>query len=101
MKVIIDGKTYEFEQEKLLYSEIAFIQKKTGLKLQQWQDGLGEMDAFALGGLVYILRKRAGEQPDWDTLDFDVASLEIVGEDDEVQEPAPKEDAPAEPVPAT
>lgn len=94
MKVVVDGKTYEFEQEKLLYSEIAFIQKRTGLKLQDWQQGLAEMDAFALGGLVYILRKRAGEQPDWDTLDFDVASLEIVGEETD-GEPAPKEDAPS------
>lgn len=94
MKLTIDGQHYEFDMDRLLFSEMAFVQKKTGLKLQEWQRGLNEMDAFALAGLVYIVRKRAGEQPDWDTLDFDIASFDA--EDDEApEETGPKGVAPA------
>lgn len=95
MKVSIDGQVYEYDATRLLFSEVAFVQKKTGMKLQEWQAGLGEMDAFAVAGLVYILKKRAGEQPDWDTLDFDMASLDFI-DDEAPQEPAPKEGAPAD-----
>lgn len=94
MKVKVDGTEYEYDASKLLFSEAAFVQKKTGMKIQEWQQGLAEMDAFALAGLIYILRKRAGESPDWDTLEFDIASLEWVADDDEVEEPAPKEAGP-------
>ena len=92
MKIKVDGTTYEYDAERLLFSEAAFVQKKTGLKLQEWQKGLAEMDAYAVAGLVYILKKRAGEQPDWDSLDFDIAGLEFVAEDG-VEEPSPKEAA--------
>lgn len=92
MKVIIDGKRYDWEGERLLFSEAAFIQKKTGFKPQEWQKALGEFDSFAVAGLVYIIKKRAGEQPDWDTLDFDINSLQYEVEDaDEAEDPAPKE----------
>lgn len=96
MKVLIDGQAYEYDNARLLFSEAAFVQKKTGMKLPQWQRGLEEQDAFAVAGLVYILRKRAGEQPDWDTLEFDMATLEIIPDESE-QETGPKEAAPADP----
>jgi hypothetical protein len=94
LKIKVDGKEYGYDPTKLLFSEAAFVQKRTGLKVQEWQAGLAEMDAYALAGLVYILRKRAGEAPDWDDFDFDIASLEFV-DDDEADEPAPKEAGPA------
>lgn len=90
MKIKVDGREYEYDPNRLLFSEAAFVQKKTGMKIQEWQQGLADMDAFALAGVVYIVRKRAGETPDWDTLDFDIASLEFV-DDDEAEQPAPKE----------
>ena len=92
MKIKVDGKVYEYDRTRLLYSEFAFVQKKTGLKLLAWQAALDEWDAEALAGLVYILRRRAGEPVEWDGLEFDLASLEIVPDEDEVAEPAPKED---------
>lgn len=93
MKVSIDGQVYEYDSTRLLYSEARFVQEKTGLRVQQWQEGLGEMDALAVGALVYILKQRAGENPDWDALDFNMASLEFVSED--MADAGPKEDAPA------
>lgn len=94
MKVVVDGVTYEYDPNRLLLSEAMDTQIKTGLKLQAWQRGLEEMDAFAVKALVYLLKRRAKEDPDWDALDFDLASLEI-HDDESGLEAAPKGDAPA------
>jgi hypothetical protein len=103
MKVTVDGQVYEFDQGTLLVSEAMDIQSKTvgtpghpnGLRLVAWQRGLNELDAFAVRALVYLLKKRAGENPDWDTIEFNLAALEFDDEDeDEPEIEAPKEDGP-------
>ena len=81
----------------MLQSEAAFVQKKTGLRLFAWQAGLNTFDAEAIKGLVYLCKRRAGEQVDWDSLDFNLAGVEFIPDPDEVaEEPAPKEDGPLE-----
>lgn len=96
MKVIVDGTTYTWDPTRMLYSEAAFLQKTVGMKLTEWQKALQDQDVFAAAGLVYLMKKRAGETPDWDTLDFDVNTIRYIPEStDEVEEPAPKEDGPA------
>lgn len=93
MKVRVDGQDYDYDAGKLLLSEAMLIQNKTGLKLQAWQAGLQEMDAYAVKALVFLLKLRAKESPDWDSLDFDLGALEFVDDEPEV-DAGPKEDAP-------
>ena len=95
MKINVDGQVYDYDERRLLNSELAFIQKKTGLKFEQWQQGLTELDAFATRALVYVLKKRAGEEPDWDALDFNMLEIFDTDEDEDVEAvEAPKEAAP-------
>jgi hypothetical protein len=90
VKVTVDGQVYEYDPSRLMLTEAIEVQEKTGLNLKRWQAGLEEMDAFAVKALVYLLKKRAGETPDWATLDFDLASLDI---DDEPPPDPPNAEA--------
>lgn len=92
MKVTVDGQVYDYDANRLMVREAMEIQERTGLNLSRWQAGLQESDPKAVLALVYLLKQRAGEKPEWDALDFDLATLEIA--DDEADEPGPKEDAP-------
>jgi hypothetical protein len=91
MKVTVDGQVYDYDPTRLMLTEAIEVQEKTGLNLKRWQAGLEQMDAFAVKALVYLLKKRAGETPDWATLDFDLAGLEI--EDDSPPDPSDAEAA--------
>lgn len=82
MKITVDGKTYDHDANRLPVSEAILLGQLTGMTFKAWQTGLAEMDPVALKGLVYLIKLRAGERPDWASLDFDIASLEVA--DDEV-----------------
>lgn len=86
MKIKIDGKTYDHDANRLPVSEAIVISQLTGMTFQKWQAGLSQMDPVAVKALVYIVKLRAGEKPDWISLDFDLASMEV--EDDAVPTPA-------------
>lgn len=92
MKVVVDGQDYEYDSSRLMLSEAFEIQNRTGLNLTRWQTGLKEMDAFSIKALVYLLKKRAGESPDWDSLDFDIGGLEITDDEQVEERPTPAEE---------
>jgi hypothetical protein len=83
---------YEYDSTRLMLTEAIEIQEKTGLNLKRWQAALQELDAYAVKALVYLLKKRAGESPDWAAMEFDLAGLEI---DDDDETPDPSEAEPA------
>lgn len=97
MKVKLEGKVYEFDTAHMQLVEAMEIQEKTvgspgyphGMTLRAWQAALNDWNAHAMKALVYMLRKRAGERPDWDTLDFDLAAIEMV-EADTADPPEPE-----------
>lgn len=89
MKVTVDGQVYDYDDDKLMFSEAADILQRTGMSMRQWQQGLNELNPFAVKALVFLLKKRAGENPDWDTLDFDLGSLDF--EDAAEADPTPAE----------
>jgi hypothetical protein len=93
MKVTVDGSTYDYDANRLMVSEAMEIQEKTGLNLRRWNEGLQEMDARAVKGLIYLLKRRAGETVDWASLDFDIGTLDM--SDDEPAAASPKEDTTA------
>lgn len=94
MKLRVDGKVYEHDPNRLLNSEARLVKRLVGMTIPEFQDGLGADDPDALAALVFIVKQRAGEDPDWDTLDFDHTTLAFVDDAAEVSEPAPKEAAP-------
>lgn len=94
MKVTVDGQVYEYDANRLMVREAMELQQRTGLNLSRWQAALQEGDPTAILGLVYLIKQRAGEKPEWDAIDFDLAAVEIE-DDDEADEPGPKGDADA------
>ena len=83
MKLIhLDGKTYKFDPDDILLSELFVIQAQTGLRLRAWQEALADTDPSAVKSLLFMLKARAGENPEWDEIDFNIKDLDV--EDEEV-----------------
>lgn len=77
MKISVDGTTYEYDPGKLMLSEARQLQAATGQTLAQWQRGLTELDADSVAGLVWLLRRRAGENGlQYADVEFDLGSFE-------------------------
>jgi hypothetical protein len=77
MKITVEGTVYEHDVDNLLLSEALDIQEKLGgMTLVRWQYGLDGRGAIETKALVYLLKKRAGEKVDWDTLEFNLATVE-------------------------
>lgn len=94
MKVKVDGKAYEHDRETLLIQDARTVKRLTGMTIPEWQLGLVNDDPDALVALVFLLKQKAGENPDWDTLNFDFARLEFIPDESEGDtEPGPKDEA--------
>jgi hypothetical protein len=89
--VKVGEKTYSHETRSLLNSEAIRVKRQIGMTIPEWQQGLDEQDPEAQKALVFLLMDRAGENPEWETLDFDHGDLDYEAAEDA---PAgPKEDA--------
>lgn len=95
MKIVVEGTPYEYDPNRLSVNEGIEMEKVTGLAWADLQRGLGVMQPVAVKGLVWLLKRRAGESPDWSTLDFEMGAFDV--EDDPAPEvaPGPKEAADA------
>lgn len=93
MIIKVGGVSYDYDAGKLMISEAMEIKQRTGLNLQGWQQGLEDMDPFAVKALVYLLKQRAGESPIWDSLDFDLGELEQIPDAEPEVDTGPKGDA--------
>lgn len=93
MKIQVGDTIYDHEPNRLLNSDAILVKRRTGMTIPEWQQGLQDDDPEAIKALVFLLKQKAGENPDWDTLDFDHGDLDYLS-DGPVEQPAPKEDAP-------
>lgn len=93
MRITVEGKTYQHDENRLNVSEAILLEQLTGMTFMQWQEGLGAMSPLAMKGLVYLIKVRAGEQPDWLSLDFNMAAIDV--QEDEAVEVPPTEVEPA------
>lgn len=93
MKINVGDSAYDWDMDKMMVSEAIALHEKTRMTIRPWRQALAEGDPLATKGLVFLLKLRAGEQPDWQTLDFDLATVTVDDDEDE-EEPAPKEGAP-------
>jgi hypothetical protein len=103
---------WPFKPGRVMATEAEAIEKVTGYSFQEWGDAMEKGSATALRALVWILRKRH-EDPTvrYRDVDFPLGAVEIEMEDDdpkppaadgvtdqpgddgEVDEPAPKDEA--------
>ena len=82
MKILVEGQAYEFDQSRLMLSEAMAIKSYTGLKPPQWQAALTEGDPEALQALVWLLKKRNGEDVRFSDVDFNLADVSVEADED-------------------
>jgi hypothetical protein len=76
--VKLGDERYVFDRDELRFKEVVEIEKATGLSFAEWQQELGRLSIMALGGLLHMLRKRAGVPSDFETMDFRAAEFDVV-----------------------
>jgi len=90
-KVKLDGEEHVFDRSRLMYTEVAEIEKVTGLSFGEWDRELTRHSITAIAALIHVLRKRADMPSDFATMQFNAASLEIAPLRDDGTEMTPAE----------
>lgn len=67
-----------FDRSTLMFTEVAEIEKITGLSFAEWQQQLGRYSITAVAALLHILRKRADVESDFETMQFAAADLDVI-----------------------
>jgi hypothetical protein len=73
-----DDEQHIFDATRLMYTEVAEIEKCTGLAYGEWRRQLGEYSITAIAALLHVLRKRDGTVSDFATMQFNAAALDVV-----------------------
>jgi hypothetical protein len=82
MRFKIEGKEYEFDQDRLLVREARELKAQTGMGLRTFSEGLQNGDPDAIVGMLYMSKRRAGEAVKWNDFDeLNLAEMEIIDED--------------------
>jgi hypothetical protein len=76
--VKIGGERYVFDRDQLMFTEVVEIEKATGLSFGEWQAELARYSMMALGGLLHMLRKRAGVPTDFETMQFAAYDIDVI-----------------------
>jgi hypothetical protein len=89
-KIKLDGEEgHVFDRSRLMYTEVAEIEKVTGLSYGEWERELSRHSITAIAALIHVLRKREGQASDFATMQFNAASLEIAPLRDDGTEMSP------------
>ncbi len=86
-----EGERHIFDRARLMYSEVAEIEKVSGLSYGEWEMELGRYSMKAVAPLLHVLRKRGGKPSDYATLEFNVADLDVVPLRDDDTEMTPQD----------
>jgi len=82
---------YVFDRDELMFTEVVEIEKATGLSFGEWQQELARYSIMALGGLLHMLRKRAGVPSDFETMNFNAYDIDVVPLHDDGTEFTPED----------
>ncbi|MET7479533.1 hypothetical protein ABZT17_34940 [Streptomyces sp. NPDC005648] len=109
VKLTVEGTEYEFDGSRLLVAEARELKTYTGFTPPKWLAAIDESDPDGLAFLIYLAKKRAGEQlrySDLDSLDYADFDLEFVDPDEaqdgtgeQTGDGAASEVVPADPTP--
>lgn len=87
MRISAGGKTFTFDPNKFLNTELIAVERATGFSAIEFQDGLNRGSMMAATALLWILQKRHVDPTiQFDDVEFDSATLLL---EDDPKEPAP------------
>jgi hypothetical protein len=78
VKLKLGDEEHVFDHGRLMFTEVAEIEKVTGLSYGEWERELGRFSIAAVAALLHVLRKRDEMPSDFATLQFNVADLNVV-----------------------
>jgi hypothetical protein len=73
-----DDEQYIFDATRLMFTEVAEIEKCTGQSYGEWRRQLGEYSITAVAALLHVLRKREDKPSDWALMQFNAAALDVI-----------------------
>lgn len=88
-----DERSWDLDFNNMKASEWISIEKQAGLASREFAAALQKGSLLAVKALLWVLLKRSMSTLSWDSLDFTMAEIDMVpDEDDEVEagEPDPK-----------
>lgn len=95
MKITVEGQTYEYDG-RLMASEARLLKTHVGMTVSQFGRAAQEEDIDALVFLIWLCRRRAGETDlKFSDVDFDLGSVDIEPDSDEVEAARPTVESPA------
>ena len=68
----------------------------TGMTIPAWQKALEEFDPGAIAALVWVLKKRNGEDVRFSEIDFNLADFEVIADEEPAEDPTSGAMTPAE-----
>jgi len=77
LKVSIDGEFFEFDPQRKSMAEMLVLEDATGIAYGQWESGLQQGTAQALGALAWLLWHRAGRHVSWDDIKSGAVELNL------------------------
>ena|SRR5262252_1058814 len=95
MKVSINGEFFEFDPNRKLMAEMLALEDATGIPYAQWESGLQQGTAKALGALAWLLWHRAGRGVSFEDIKSGKAELNLADMrfEDDGPEPDPTPEA--------
>ena len=72
-----DDERHVYDRSRLMYTEVAEIEKVTGLSYPEWERELFQFSMKGVAPLLHVLRKRDGQPSDFATMQFNVADLSV------------------------
>ena len=69
IKFAVDGQDYDYDSDELSVFEARLVKSLTGMSTAAFLQGLAAMDGDSLAGMIYLAKRRAGEDIAFDSLD--------------------------------
>lgn len=85
MKFTVDGTKYEFDLDSLTLDEGEILEDYAGMTLLQFGEAIQASKVRAIRAMVFIAKRRAGEQVEWadlGTLDLMKLAVSIIEDND-------------------
>lgn len=78
-----DERTWDVDFETMKASEWILIEKQAGLASKDFAEALQKGSFLALKALLWILLKRSMSTVPWDSVEFTMAEIDLVDDEDE------------------
>lgn len=72
-----DKESHIFDHSRLMFTEVAEIERCTNLSYMEWERELQRYSITAVAALVHILRRRADMPSDWAAMQFNVREVKV------------------------